>query len=815
MLNNKASLIGLFLICFFIANTSTFAKSKDLIIKGVVLEKGSKEPLSFATISAFDHTKKVVAGTTANDLGSFTLDCKAYDVSEIKISFIGYNDTTINISQFTRIIDNSINIGEVNLATNNITLSSAIITAKVPLVEQKMDKLVMNISESAIAHGNNALELLRVAPGVSLDPSDNIMLNGKAVQIWMNGKPTNLSGADLENLLNGTDGSIIDKIEIMAHPSSKYDASGSGGIINIRTKRNFRLGLNGSLKGGYGIGYDKKSYNNYDGSLNLNYRTDKSSSSITYSPRYNQGFQTMKTKTILENNSLIDSYTKMNRNTDFHNLMFSSEFYLNSKNTIGFGITGITRESKEKTDDQTGSMFFNGNGELIKEAFTIIDNNFSFDNLSSNINYTYTPTKNQEITVNGDYFIYKLGRDSYQSNDYNDFINQNLKSIFRSDSEQKINIGSLKIDYENSIDKVGKVEAGLKWARSITDNDILWEDMINSTWKTNSDLSSNFEYREDILAGYFSIASRIKSLIDIKGGLRAEYTNSRGDWKSADTVTTKSYIDLFPTLYAGYSLNSNYRLGLSYTLRIRRPNFQELNPQRFYIDATSFGLGNPEISPEYTHQLSLSIGIKRHLNISFNSHLTRKQIIQMPSFDHQTGEKMFIWDNFGKNNNFGINISLTELPICKWYTLSANTYVSYMESISNDYYRSSFVGQLNLNNTILLPLDYKLEISSWAVTNAPYGSFNIKAQSNLTMALKKNFMQNRAILTVMATDILGTNRNKIEVKDIDVKSYDFKSKYNSKRVAVSFTYNFGQNNKAKKSRRVGNIEESRRVSTGN
>lgn len=815
MLNNKASLIGLFLICFFITNTPAFAKSKDLIIKGVVLEKGTKEPLSFATISAFDHTKKVVAGATANDLGSFTLDCKAYDVSEIKISFIGYNDTTINISQFTRIIDNSINIGEINLATNNITLSSAIVTAKVPLVEQKMDKLVMNISESAIAHGNNALELLRVAPGVSLDPSGNIMLNGKAVQIWMNGKPTNLSGADLENLLNGTDGSIIDKIEIMAHPSSKYDASGSGGIINIRTKRNFRLGLNGSLKGGYGIGYDQKSYQNYDGSLNLNYRTDKSSSSITYSPRYNQGFQTMKTKTILESNYLIDSYTKMNRNTDFHNLMFSSEFYLNSKNTIGFGITGITRESKEKTDDQTGSMFFNGNGELIKKAFTVIDNNFSFDNLSSNINYTYTPTKNQEITVNGDYFIYKLGRDSYQSNDYNDFINQNLKSIFRSDSEQKINIGSLKIDYENSIDKVGKVEAGLKWARSITDNDLLWEDMINSSWTTNSDLSSNFEYREDILAGYFSVASRIKSLIDIKGGLRAEYTNSRGDWKSADTVTTKSYVDLFPTLYAGYSLNSNYRLGLSYALRIRRPNFQELNPQRFYIDATSFGLGNPEISPEYTHQLSLSIGIKRHLNISLNSHLTRKQIIQMPSFDHQTGEKMFIWDNFGKNNNFGINISLTELPICKWYTLSANTYVSYMESISNDYYKSSIVGQLNLNNTILLPLDYKLEISSWAVTNAPYGSFNIKAQSNLTMALKKNFMQNRAILTVMATDILGTNRNKIEVKDIDVKSYEFKSKYNSKRVAVSFTYNFGQNNKAKKSRRVGNIEESRRVSTGN
>ena len=149
----------------------------------------------------------------------------------------------------------------------------------------------MNVSEAVSTQGSNALDVLKKAPGISVDPSGNILLNGSAVQVWIDGRPSNLSGAELESLLSGTDGSTIDKIEIISHPSAKYDAAGSGGIINIKTKKSFAKGLNGSFKGSYTVGPYEKYYQGADGTLNLNYRSEKTNTSVTYSPRFNESFE--------------------------------------------------------------------------------------------------------------------------------------------------------------------------------------------------------------------------------------------------------------------------------------------------------------------------------------------------------------------------------------------------------------------------------------------------------------------------------------------------------------------------------------------
>ena len=189
----------------------------------------------------------------------------------------------------------------------------------------------MNISETVTTQDSNVLDIIKKAPGVSVDPSGNILLNGNLVSVWLDGHPTNLTGEDLGSMLNATDGSAIDKIEIIAQPSSKYDASGTGGIINIKTKKNFIKGISGSIRGSYYAAYYNDYYQESDGTFILNYKNSKSNSTLTYSPRINSDFRTFDTETIFYNDNFISSDTRLERVSRSHNIKLSTDFYFHKK----------------------------------------------------------------------------------------------------------------------------------------------------------------------------------------------------------------------------------------------------------------------------------------------------------------------------------------------------------------------------------------------------------------------------------------------------------------------------------------------------
>jgi len=288
--------------CLFLAFTlvaaPVFSKANPTVT-GKVIEKENGNPLGFATVSLHSAQNRVVGGTTTLDDGTFQIERLEAGIYCLKVSFIGFRDTLVSVEILNG--TETLNVGILKLTSDAVALKSAVVTAKVPVIEQKLDKIIMNVSEAVSTDGSNALDILRKAPGVSVDPSGNILLNGRAVQVWIDGRPSNLTGTDLESLLNGTDGSTIDKLEIIAHPSSKYDAAGSGGIINIKTKRNFAKGISGSVRGSYNIAPNNKIYQGADGTLTLGYRSEKSNTTISYSPRYADGYNSFKTKTWMDN----------------------------------------------------------------------------------------------------------------------------------------------------------------------------------------------------------------------------------------------------------------------------------------------------------------------------------------------------------------------------------------------------------------------------------------------------------------------------------------------------------------------------------
>ena len=808
MLNKFISLILL------ITTVSVASAKNNLTIQGKVTEMENGKALPFATIVIHSNDNKIITGTTAGDDGTFKLsNAELSGEYKVKVSFIGFRDTTISLSLKDQLT--TVDLGIIPLKGIATSLGSAVVTARVPVIEQKLDKIIMNVAEAVSTQGSNALDILRKAPGVSVDPSGNILLNGSAVQVWIDGRPSNFSGADLEALLSGTDGSTIDKIEIISHPSSRYDAAGSGGIINIKTKKNFVKGINGSARIGYSGSPYKHYYQSADGSLVLNYRSDKNSTSFSYSPRYNEGFNTFVTTTDMGGANTAESDTYLNRTTDGHSFKISNDFFANKKNIFGFVVGANLRETNDSTLYSATSKLYR-NGNLIEDSYADIKNRFGFNGLSANLNYTRIFKEGQEITLNTDYFYYDLGNNSNQLNRYLDNSGEELKDTFsfRINSSQFINIRSVKADYEQNIKKTGKLEAGLKWAMSTTDNNLLREEKSGPVWLPNTDQSTIFYYTENISAAYVSVANQFSPKFTVKGGLRAEWTHAKGEWITADTVTTKSYLDLFPTLFVGYNPNKKIRLGLSYTLRIQRPNFEQLNPQRFYIDVNTSALGNPNIEPQYGHQMSLTLGLGKHLNFGLNSQLINKAIIQTPSLDTQTGEKIMTWDNFGELNMTGINAAITELPVSKWFMFNGNLYLANVTTSFEEYSKSKIFAQGNFNSTFLLPKETKIEFTGFFSTGIPYGYFDIKPRYEFSLGVKKGLFNNKGTLALLISDIFGTNVNRVSLQDEVFKNYQFESKYRSQRATLTFSYRFGQG-KATKQRKVGNVDETSRVSTGN
>ncbi len=808
-MQRKIFLLLLLTATFF---TSLYSKN-NLTIYGKIIEKENGKPLSFATVVIQTADNTILSGTISAQDGSFSLVNSTDSECRVRISFIGFRDTTLKIEPLAN--NSSINLGSIALSEDAVTLKSAVVSVRVPVIEQKLDKIVMNVAEAVATHGSSALDILRKAPGVSVDPSGEILLNGSQVQIWIDGRPSNITGSDLEALLSGTDGSTIDKIEIIAHPSSKYDAQGSGGIINIRTKRNFAKGINGSVKGSYsGASYDKY-YNAADATFLINNRTEKNSLSFTYNPRYIEGFNSFKTITDMGSGSIVNSKTMLLRTNSGHNLKLSNDWFLNKKNTIGFVVSGSLRDFNDSTDTDTGSQFFQ-TGLLVQNASTKILNNLSFDNLSANLNYTHYFKDNREVTFNGDYNYFDMDRDSKQWSFYTNPAGLESKSpdIFFTNSAQSVKIISFKADYEQSIKDIVKLEAGFKWAQSRTDNNLVRTDLINDIWTPNLSQSTIFQYAENISAAYVTLSKQVNPKISLKGGLRAELTQSEGDWISADTVTTKSYLDLFPTFFMGYNPNKKVRWGLSYTLRIQRPNFEQLNPQRFYIDATSSALGDPDLDPQYTQQLSLSLGLSQYLNFVINGQLTNKTIVQTPSLDTESGDKLLSWDNFGQMKMLGASAAITEYPVAKWLMMNGNIFVSYIESKNESYSKKVIFTQGNISATVILPKETKIEFTGYYQSGAPYGYFNIMPKSDFTLGVKKGILKSKGVISLLATDIFGTNFNRISLSDKVFKNYEFVQRNKSKRITFTFTYRFGQS-KSSKQRKVGNVDETSRVNSGN
>jgi iron complex outermembrane receptor protein len=719
-----------------------------------------------------------------------------------------------------------ISLGTITLTEAAKNLGGVTVTAKRPFIEAKIDKTVVNVESSPSSAGATAMEILEKSPGITVDNDGNISLRGKAgVIIMMDGKPTYLSPADLASFLKNMPASALDQIEIMTNPSSKFDASGNSGVINIKTKKGKADGFNGSIMAGATAGLFKPLDALYvlpraQMSFNFNYRKNKLNFFGNYNPNFNRSRGLLEiNRKFIDDNGNITGYSDVLTKFKFGNvnqtLKLGLDFYSDKKNTFGVVATGFL--FKGHPTPSTVTTVSDANHQPSFSLVSLTENRIKFENLSINFNYRHVfDTTGRELTADLDYVGYSNVSNMLLTTDAYDGVGQQMgdRSLLQGYLPANIGIYSLKSDYSHPFKKGGRMEAGVKSSFVRNDNLVNYKRLNN-----NADVNNNqFIYDENINAIYLNVNKQVKKW-SFQGGLRLENTITKGYQVAYDSTFKRNFTNLFPSAFISYTLNKNNTLTVSYSRRINRPNYQDLNPFTFFLDSLSYRQGNPYLVPQFTNAFELSHSFMGKLITTLNYSRTTDVFAQIFKQDPQTKIVFFTPDNVASFTNMGISIT-APLPVRKWWSMNffTNIYRNRYKGVYNndpiDLAFTSFMA--NMSNTFTIKQGFTLELSGFYRAKG-VDQLNInQPMYQMSVGAQKNIMKGKATVRLNVRDPFAWQRYRgySLYSTIDVK---IRNRFDARSVGATFTYRFGKVSQQNQPRRRNSAtqDEQNRVGGAN
>ena len=774
-------------------------------ISGVILDE-TKKPADYVTVVLFKASDSSVVKTAFTDPnGTFNFNVSGKGSYFYKASNMGYK--TLKSKTIVLTEDNQkVDFGTAQLTTSTQNLKEVNVAVTKPLIERKMDKIVMNVSNSSVMTGSTALEVLQKAPGVTVDQNDKISMMGKqGVLIQLDGKQTYMSSADVANLLRNMQSSEIESIELITNPSSKYDASGNSGIINIKTKKNKNGGTNGSLSATAGYG---KNFRGNTG-LNLNHRTQK----LNLFGNYNYGRNERDNLIAIDriSNGTPDTYFMQvgtsHRKQQNNNFKAGIDYFIDKKNTIGVLVNGYFNHGNETAGNNTliGSSFNRVDSSLITNSFQAN----KYNNVSYNLNYkSVLDTAGSEISADVDYSKYKGNDGSNYENDYRFQNGDRIRPIryTRNNTPSIIDIKAFKIDYNVSLNKTVKLEAGLKSSWVKTDNDLQAEMLVNNAWQNDVKRSNQFVYDENVNAAYTNVNKQFKNT-SVQVGLRVEQTNSKGNLITTNTVVERNYWDFFPTLFVQQTLSKNNQLGFSYSRRIDRPSYDALNPFIYYLDEFTYSKGNPFLNPQYTHNFELSYTLLQKYMLSIGYSRVNDVIAEVILPDAANQSLYQTNANIATNISYNANLNVP-VQITKWWQTNNNLNVFYLSFKSPDLAGSALKTgktsfQFKSQQTFTIMDGFTAEINGSYESPLDYGTLSLKARYYVDAGLSKSLFNKKASLKLALSDVFNMSENNLSSAYPGL-TYSVHQKNETQIGRISFTYRFGKNE----------IKPARRRATG-
>ncbi len=799
------------LLLVLLTSLSSYVFAQTYTVKGTTKTQ-QNEAASFATISlhnAIDST--LFKADIAGENGGFKINGVVKGKYFIKISAVGFRAFA---SPIFEVVDTDIEFNPFVLTADTQQLKEVKVVASKPLIEVKEDRVIFNVESSISSTGTNALELMRKSPGVQVDKDENILVKGKTgVRIYIDGRPSPMSGRDLASTLKSMNSADIEAIGIITNPSAKYDAAGDLGIINIRLKKNRKLGTNGNIGLGGLFGISPK----YNSSLSLNHRDKKVNLFGTYS--YNQGAWHNRTldDQILNNIMYNKTWRGLWRDTS-SNLKAGADYFINTKNTIGFNLNA--RMSNHNGGGESETLIGRRYASVPDSAilYSQTSNPEKNKNLNFNLNYRYADTTGHELNFDVDYGVFNSRGISYQPNRYT-FVNSDRPSFERNyvtKTPIDIIIKSAKIDYEQPF-KQGKLAYGVKLSDVTSDNTFDFFTKIQNEEIRDIDRSNQFRYTERIYAAYFNYNKSLGKKWNIQAGLRAENTQSLGKLTSfkqndLDKVDT-TYLNLFPSGAISYKATDNHSFNLNYSRRINRPSYQNLNPFEYRIDELVYSKGNPFLRPEYANNFKITHIYKGKLTSSFGYWRTKYPVVGL-RIPYDESRTYFISENLDYSEGYNLDLSFNT-QLTKWWELNINVngfHNLWRAKLDNGLIINNRTTALNGNgqSTFKLKNNWTFELSGWY--NSPYRRIDYNsAMGMLDAGVQKKFLKDNATLKVVFSDVLNTARGGHHSEYAGIAT-NLRFKFEGRLLRVTFNYRFGSKEiKEARNRRSGSEDELRRI----
>lgn len=799
---------SLFLITFALSAQSPNSANNERPaigkITGTVIDAATNQPLGYSSViirGLKDSTK--IFGSLVDEKGKFEITQIPLGAYKLIISFVGYSDYVIEKLVLIPPDKTEQNLGTIKVSEDSKLLQEVQVTAEKSVLQLGTDKKIFNVDKSALSSGGSATDVLKQIPTVNVDVDGNISMRGSGnITVFINGKPSGITGANKQAVLDAIPGGAIESVEIINNPGAKYDAEGEGGIINLVLKKNIARGFNGSVSAGYGTKYKSNA------GVSLNLRKNKINLSTNYAFRFNENYSTIQNNrqnftdsTLYYLNTHEDSKRFSISNTLSGNL----DYNINDKNTLS--VNSLVGYNYSRVNEVN---YFNFLDSFV-DLYNIYDR-FNLEprknlNVDAGISYrtTFKSSANDlNFAVNYSY-LHAAESPSYKEQILSITDKSPLPgepAISHNYTRDVNNIASFQADYTQPFEKAkGKLEMGAKVSYRNLLNDFNADSLNRTTQQLIPDnsLINRFNYRENVNAAY-SIYSGSYKKFSYKGGLRVEQSNIKGMQTVGNQSNAQHYFDFFPSVFFSQKFPKSHELQIAYRRSINRPDIQQLNPFGDYSNPYNIRRGNPDLKPAYTESAELTYvkSFEKGIYLSATGYFryTRNFFTRFVNVD-SNGVSMVTFGNLANAQNVGLEL-ITRSQITKWLNvmLNVNLYNNKLKgNIPNgevDANSSSFQWNLRFMSNMTVWKTGSLQFMMNYMGKIRFLQGYIKPGFSASIGFKKDFLKNnRASISVNIQDVFHTQKFQIHTEGANFKANVVRQSQ-STFGNITFTYKFGR-----------------------
>ncbi|HYO23133.1 MAG TPA: TonB-dependent receptor [Flavisolibacter sp.] len=776
--------------------SSAFAQNGGRI-GGRILQ--NMKPAEGATVSLLRaKDSAAVKFSVAGKEGAYVFENISYGKYLLSVTAAGHQKAFSAIIEITP-QQQGMQAPEITLIPARRDLAGVTVTAKRPLIENRIDRTIVNVDASVMNVGASALEVLEKAPGVSVDRDGNISLKGKeGVLVMVDGRPTQLGGADLANLLRNMNSSQLDQIEIMTNPPARYDAAGTSGIINIKTKKTAKAGFNGSAN----VAYSQGRYPKTAEGFNFNYREGKINLFTSLSHNYQKRFSTLKLdrNILAANSNAVDRIFNQEANRvgagNSYSAKVGVDFLATAKTTFGAVVNLNSRQMNSINPNITRISNASKNLESITKA--MVNNETDWNSFNTNLNFrTLLDKKGTELTSDFDYAKHTMENSLFMVNSFTDAAGGVYKKAdsLTGNLPQEIKVYSGRVDYLQPLKKGARFEAGIKSSIVRTDNNAVYDSIQYGTIVHDFNRSNHFIYEENINAAYVNLSAPLSKKWSAQFGLRLENTNAKGNQLTTGETFDRHYTQLFPTAYFQYKANDKHNFGANFARRVSRPSYQSLNPFIRFIDRYTFSQGNPSLKPSVSSNIELSHSWKNQITTTVN--YTRVKDIMQEIIQQRGQEAYNMPANVSSLEQFGISVNAAT-PVNKWWTsnINLNVYNDNYKGVINgtpiDRSATSFIingtQQFKINKTLTAELSGRYR-NGWLE-----GVMRTNPVGFIGAGISQQILKNQGAIRLTARDIFWTQRLRgvTQYGNVDVVMNQISE---TQVVTIGFSYSFSKGKK--------------------